>query len=114
MVEVQGYVYAAYVARAVLADHHGDEQLAREWRERAAVLKAAFNDAFWLPDRGRFALALDAPSPLAAKLTAPSAVMSRAVVAFALSSTIESAIAAPTAASLPRAVPSALVALEPW
>lgn len=57
--EVQGYVYAAYVARALLARHQGDDRLAQEWRDRAAVLKDEFNRRFWLPDRGMFALALD-------------------------------------------------------
>lgn len=57
--EVQGYVYAAYVARALLARHHGDDRLAQEWRDRAAALKEQFNRRFWLPDRGLFALALD-------------------------------------------------------
>ena len=29
------------------------------WAERAAALKKAFNEKFWLPDKGYFALALD-------------------------------------------------------
>ena len=57
--EVQGYVYAAYVARALLARHQGDDRSAQEWRDRAAKLKNEFNRRFWLPDRGMFALALD-------------------------------------------------------
>jgi glycogen debranching enzyme len=59
LAEVQGYVYAAYCARADLADASGDPVAAREWRERAAELKRRFNEAFWLPDEGYFALALD-------------------------------------------------------
>ena len=57
--EVQGYVYAAYVARALLARHFGDDSSAQQWRDRAAELKEEFNKRFWLPDRGQFALALD-------------------------------------------------------
>jgi glycogen debranching enzyme len=58
--EVQGYVYAAYVARAELAAARGDEDTAAGWYERASVLKRKFNQAFWLPEQGYFALALDA------------------------------------------------------
>ncbi|HEY5516195.1 MAG TPA: glycogen debranching N-terminal domain-containing protein [Pengzhenrongella sp.] len=58
--EVQGYVYAAYVARALLAREAGDDASAQRWRDRAAKLKEEFNRRFWLPDRGYFAVALDA------------------------------------------------------
>jgi glycogen debranching enzyme len=57
--EVQGYVYAAYVARAEIAEAGGDSQTARHWRIRAAELKRAFNETFWLPDQGWFAVGLD-------------------------------------------------------
>jgi glycogen debranching enzyme len=57
--EVQGYVYDAYRTRAWLARMLGEEEAAQEWDNRAAVLKAEFNERFWLPDRGWFALALD-------------------------------------------------------
>jgi glycogen debranching enzyme len=57
--EVQGYVYAAYLGRALLAEDYEQPQEATYWRERAAKLKAAFNDQFWLPDRGWYALGLD-------------------------------------------------------
>jgi len=57
--EVQGYVYAAYRARACLAGVVGDDAGKRHWQERAAELKANFNDRFWLPELGRYALALD-------------------------------------------------------
>ena len=58
LAEVQGYVYAAYLARADLADALG-EPGAEEWREHAVELKRRFHDAFWLPDLGYYALALD-------------------------------------------------------
>jgi len=57
--EVQGYVYDAFLARGMLAGIRGDDEAAERWAERAAGLKRAFNDAFWLPDRGWFAVALD-------------------------------------------------------
>ncbi|CAN3128614.1 glycogen debranching N-terminal domain-containing protein [Mycobacterium sp. smrl_JER01] len=57
--EVQGYVYAAFEARAFLAEGDGDDINAREWRSRAARLKAAFNRAFWMPEQQAFAIALD-------------------------------------------------------
>ncbi len=57
--EVQGYVYAAFGARARLAAAAGDHDLARSWSERAVKLKSKFNDAFWLDGRGYYAIALD-------------------------------------------------------
>ena len=57
--EVQGYVYGAYLARAMLARDAGHPEEAGRWVDRAAALKAAFNERFWLPDRGYFAIALD-------------------------------------------------------
>jgi glycogen debranching enzyme len=57
--EVQGYVYAAYLARALLAGSAGDAATEHRWAERAASLKKAFNEKFWLPDKGYFAVALD-------------------------------------------------------
>jgi glycogen debranching enzyme len=59
LAEVQGYVYAAYVARAQLAVSAGDQAGARLWRKKAKTLKRAFNEQFWLPDRGWFAVGLD-------------------------------------------------------
>jgi glycogen debranching enzyme len=60
LAEVQGYVYAAYLARARFAREAGDEAATREWTAKAGRLKRAFNDRFWLPDRGYFAVGLDA------------------------------------------------------
>jgi glycogen debranching enzyme len=57
--EVQGYVYAAHRARADLARWVGDEQTADRCDRRADALKKAFNEAFWLADRGWFAVGLD-------------------------------------------------------
>jgi glycogen debranching enzyme len=60
LAEVQGYVYAAYLARAHLARVAGDSATVVEYSTRAGRLKAAFNERFWLPERGWFALGLDA------------------------------------------------------
>jgi glycogen debranching enzyme len=57
--EVQGYVYAAHLARALLADETGDHEGAQRWREKAARLKQSFNKRFWLPGRSWYALGLD-------------------------------------------------------
>jgi glycogen debranching enzyme len=57
--EVQGYVYDAFRTRAALAEDMGDAAQARTWSDRAAELKTAFNERFWLPDRDWYALALD-------------------------------------------------------
>ncbi|MHC1557835.1 amylo-alpha-1,6-glucosidase [Actinomycetospora sp. C-140] len=60
LVEVQAYGYAAYRARAHLADTVGDAATAARCRRRAADLRRAFHRSFWLDDRGWFAVALDA------------------------------------------------------
>ena len=57
--EVQAYVYAAYLARAWMAYDAGDAALAAELADRAAQLKKRFNEQFWMPDRGYYAIALD-------------------------------------------------------
>lgn len=59
LAEVQGYVYAAYRARAHLAVLVGDAATARRCERRADELRARFNEAFWLADLGYYALALD-------------------------------------------------------
>ncbi|MDP9396799.1 MAG: amylo-alpha-1,6-glucosidase [Actinomycetota bacterium] len=58
--EVQGYVYSAYVARAHFASKAGDRETADAWAHKASRLRRAFNDAFWLPERGYYAMGLDA------------------------------------------------------
>jgi glycogen debranching enzyme len=57
--EVQGYVYSAYTARAWMAHDAGDRGLAADLLDRAERLKKRFNEQFWLPDRGYYAVALD-------------------------------------------------------
>ncbi|MEA2207763.1 MAG: hypothetical protein QOF54_240 [Solirubrobacteraceae bacterium] len=59
LVEVQGYVYLAKLRIAEVYDALGDGERARSLRAEADTLRAAFNDAFWNPDEGTYALALD-------------------------------------------------------
>ncbi|SNS80273.1 Glycogen debranching enzyme (alpha-1,6-glucosidase) [Streptosporangium subroseum] len=59
LAEVQGYVYAAYVVRAYFAHHVGDSALEEEWFTRATRIREEFNERFWLPDRGYYAIGLD-------------------------------------------------------
>src|SRR5688500_5533030 len=59
LVEVQAYVYGAYLARAHFADEDGDVATAERYRGLAADLKRRFNEDFWLDDRGWFAMGLD-------------------------------------------------------
>lgn len=59
LAEVQGYVYGAYLARAHLALEAGDQPTFERYRDKAAALKARFDEAFWLEDRGWYAMALD-------------------------------------------------------
>lgn len=59
LAEVQGYTYAAYRGRAELARALGDQSTARRCDARADDLQQRFEEAFWLPERGYYALALD-------------------------------------------------------
>jgi glycogen debranching enzyme len=57
--EVQGYVYAALIARSHFATEAGDEARATQLRARAADLKARFNRDFWLEEQGWLAMGLN-------------------------------------------------------
>ncbi len=57
--EVQGYAYAAFLARADLATEAGDEATAARWRARARELFERFNEVFWIDELGTYALGLD-------------------------------------------------------
>ncbi|MFF5212369.1 glycogen debranching N-terminal domain-containing protein [Streptosporangium sp. NPDC000396] len=59
LAEVQGYVYAAYNARAHFAHEAGDADLEELWKSRARRIREEFNERFWLPDRGYYAIGLD-------------------------------------------------------
>ena len=68
--EVQGYTYDALIRSARLADDAWrDPVLARRLRGRAARLKERFDAAFWLADRGHYALARDGQGGLVDSLT---------------------------------------------
>jgi glycogen debranching enzyme len=59
--EVQGYVYAALVARRHAATEMGQHDLAQSLHERSDDLKRRFNEDFWIDtdDGGYFAMGLD-------------------------------------------------------
>ncbi len=57
--EVQGYCYAAWRSAARLAARFGYRELADSLSEKAGQLKDKFNRAFWVPELGFYALALD-------------------------------------------------------
>ena len=59
LAEVQGYVYAAYLARALCAEEAGDHEYAARLQERARDLRERFNRDFWIEERATFAMALD-------------------------------------------------------
>jgi glycogen debranching enzyme len=59
LAEVQGYAYAAWHARADLAEAFGETAVAQNCRDRAEKLKELFAQSFWLPADGYFAIALD-------------------------------------------------------
>ena len=69
LVEVQGYVYLARIAIAEVYDALGAPDRATQLREQARALLHEFNDAFWNPREGTFALALDGRKRQVASVT---------------------------------------------
>jgi glycogen debranching enzyme len=59
LAEVQGYAYAAFVAKSHFCSEREDTAGAEYWAQRAQDLKDLFNQAFWMPEKGYFALGLD-------------------------------------------------------
>jgi glycogen debranching enzyme len=59
LVEVQAYAYGAYRAAAAIARALGDEARAGNLEAAAERLRQRFEAAFWLEERGTYALALD-------------------------------------------------------
>ncbi|HZR01115.1 MAG TPA: glycogen debranching N-terminal domain-containing protein [Chloroflexota bacterium] len=57
--EVQAYVHAARLAIAELYEAVGRGTEAQRQRAEAELLRRRFEDAFWLPEEGTYALALD-------------------------------------------------------
>ena len=59
LAEAQGYAYAARVRLAPLLERLGEQELASMELAAAARLRKQFNEAFWMPDKRYFAMALD-------------------------------------------------------
>ncbi|MER9585658.1 amylo-alpha-1,6-glucosidase [Mesorhizobium sp. M0276] len=59
LVEVQGYVFAAYKGMAALAAKRGDDDKAAHWTAMAERVRKAVETHFWMPDRDFYALAID-------------------------------------------------------
>jgi glycogen debranching enzyme len=59
LAEVQGYVYAARRAMARLARYRGEPALAARLDADADALRERFDAAFWVPEAGYYAMALD-------------------------------------------------------
>lgn len=59
LVEVQGYVFAAYCGLATLAKRRGDDEAASHWERKAGKMRARVEAQFWQSDLGIYALAID-------------------------------------------------------
>lgn len=59
LVEVQGYVYAAYAWLADVAERRGDAAWAAGLRVKADQIRDAVETSYWLPEAGFYAQALD-------------------------------------------------------
>lgn len=59
-VEMQGYLYAAREAMALLLEERGEPEKARELRNKARDLRARVEQRYWMEDEAFYALALDA------------------------------------------------------
>lgn len=57
--ELQGYVYDAKLRVAEVFEVLGDSSAARDLCDQAEILKRRFNEAFWMPNEGFYAFALD-------------------------------------------------------
>jgi glycogen debranching enzyme len=57
--EIQGYCVDAYTRGARMLEVLGERELAATYAERAARLRALTELHFWLPDKGRYAFAID-------------------------------------------------------
>ncbi len=59
LAEVQGYVYDAKMKMAEIYRIMGNFQRGQELEAEAMKLRKQFNQAFWMPDKGYYAMALD-------------------------------------------------------
>lgn len=66
LVEVQGYVFAAFLEMAEISEMRGDEDGAVAYRRRADRMRAAIEQRFWMDNRGFYAMALDGRHQLCA------------------------------------------------
>ncbi|HKR87867.1 MAG TPA: amylo-alpha-1,6-glucosidase, partial [Phenylobacterium sp.] len=64
LVEVQGYVYAAYRAMVRLSQARRDAEAAADWTARAATLRETVERLFWMEKQGFYGLALDGEGAL--------------------------------------------------
>jgi glycogen debranching enzyme len=69
LVEVQGYVYLAKLTVADVYEALGDGERAAGLRDEAQALRERFNEVFWNPQEGTFALALDGHKRQVASVT---------------------------------------------
>ena len=69
LVEVQGYAYRAKLDIADVYDALGEAGVAAALRGEAEALRRAVNDAYWMPEEGTFALALDGAKRQVASVT---------------------------------------------
>jgi glycogen debranching enzyme len=59
LVEVQGYVFAAYQGLAALAGRRGEDGKAAHWLALAERIREAVETRFWMEDHNFYALAID-------------------------------------------------------
>jgi glycogen debranching enzyme len=64
LVEVQGYVYAAMRAMAMMAGRFGDTADEQRWTARADALRHQIETHFWMAEQGFYGLALDGAQQL--------------------------------------------------
>lgn len=69
LVEVQGYVYLAWLRIAEVYEALGERERAAALKAKAKALRAAFNEAFWNAQEGTFVLALDGRKRQVASVT---------------------------------------------
>lgn len=69
LVEAQGYVYLAKLRMAEVYEALGEAEVASTLRKEANALCDAFDAAFWMPEEGTFALALDGKKRQVASVT---------------------------------------------
>jgi glycogen debranching enzyme len=69
LVEVQGYVYRAKLEAAWLFEQDGDPNRGAQLRAQAEDLRHRFEAAYWMPDRGYLAVALQKGGAQAQSIT---------------------------------------------